>query len=59
MCFDIYLECGSLNDVEGAEKFDREQFFFRVKKWVLSFRPFDFRYLSRSNFSLQYQYILN
>ena len=32
MCFDIYLECGSLNDVEGAEKFDREKFFLRVKK---------------------------
>lgn len=32
MCFDIYLECGSLNDVEGSEKFDREKFFLRVKK---------------------------
>ncbi|XP_078361839.1 THO complex subunit 5-like isoform X2 [Oculina patagonica] len=32
MCFDIYLECGCLNDVEGAEKFDREKFFLRVKK---------------------------
>jgi len=32
MCFDIYLECGSLNDVEGAETFDREKFFLRVKK---------------------------
>lgn len=32
MCLDIYLECGSLNDVEGAETFDREKFFLRVKK---------------------------
>lgn len=32
MCFDVYLECGSLNDVDGAEKFDREKFFLRVKK---------------------------
>ncbi|KAJ7387461.1 THO complex subunit 5 [Desmophyllum pertusum] len=32
MCFDIYLECGCLNDVEGAETFDREKFFLRVKK---------------------------
>ena len=35
MCFDVYLECGSLNDVDGAEKFDREKFFLRVKKWVV------------------------
>lgn len=32
MCFDIYLECGNLNDVEGAESFDREKFFLRFKK---------------------------
>lgn len=32
MCLDIYLECGSLNDVKGAETFDREKFFLRVKK---------------------------
>ena len=32
MCFDIDLECGSLNDVEGAESFDRKKFFLRVKK---------------------------
>lgn len=32
MCFDVYLESGSLNDVDGAEKFDREKFFLRVKK---------------------------
>ena len=34
MCFDIYLESGSLNDVQGAESFDREKLFLRVKKWV-------------------------
>ena len=32
MCFDIYLESGSLNDVQGAESFDREKLFLRVKK---------------------------
>ena len=34
MCFDIYLESGSLNDVQGAESFDREKLYLRVKKWV-------------------------
>ena len=32
MCFDIYLESGSLNHVDGTETFDREKFFLRVKK---------------------------